>query len=541
MRYIKGLLFAVLFTAAVIGCSGDSGSMMLALGGPEASPADSAEQALDVEAGDSSQVTAESSSTETDSAGIQEDLSTDYPTTKQTGTVGTAATETGDSGQEASGSESTGTVQEITETSESVASGEPSPAETEIQNTEEANDIAADLETKEEAAGGTQSLMTFTLDTSAGRWFQTPAGSVVSAAEYESRMAQIAEYQNKILEMEEKVTGNKGKGQTDEDRGVIAQLMEKIQKIRDEIGYGSGQNGIHTYWANENLYLRVRNVPESSWYRLQVVAKNYGKLPEWYDYFNVNVINDSTGNSVGGLFIRASDDRYRRGSLLVFLEKGDTDLNLVWNNDAYEKDEYDANIQISKVSLRETNSQRAMHKLVRRAHQYSEIQGRFFWDNNSVRTYWADQSIGFNFPNLESGKYRVIITAKNYGDLPLPKGYSNFEVSVDADGTSGVANIKASERNWERGYAVLDLTGGNTNIFLTWLNDSYREGEYDANIQIKNIRLQRIGNSERSALAAYLLGATGRNKGIVAGALIFIMMAIGALVLLNRRRARAQI
>ena len=541
MKYFSGLIFALLLSLIVISCSGGGGGGDTGAGGPDISPADSAEQAIDVPAEDATVVTAAAPEKDTQGVDQLEDLADDSSTTTPADSVIGGGSIEG---------------QKETDKQDDSAAIESISAEQEALDVDEDEEIAAEVDEAEQVADtsdgqgqgkgkdgekgkGKDTGFSYALDISAGRWFQTPQGKAgnVNPADYNRKADTIKDLRAKIRDLRKSMKD----GDKSEVRAEIRDLMKQIQNIRNQIGYGTEQKGIHTYWANENLYLRIHNVPKAGLYRVRVVAKNYGALPEFYDYFNITVNNDTLGKNVGGIFIKASESSYNRGSSLVYLQKGDTDLNLLWTNDAYKEKEYDANIQISNVSLEQFSGERKMSKLVRRSHQFSEVQGRFFWDRNSVTTYWSDQTIGFNFPDLQPGKYRVIVTAKNYGTLPLPPNYREFEVSVDADGTSGLAKIPASANNWERGFAVLDLTGGNTDIYLTWMNDKYRENEYDANIQIKTIRLQRIGNSERSALAAYLLGATGRNKSIVAGGFAFLMMAIAVLVLWNRRRTRLQI
>ena len=217
----------------------------------------------------------------------------------------------------------------------------------------------------------------------------------------------------------------------------------------------------------------------------------------------------------------AQDNRYRRGRMLVYLDTGDTDLLLNWKNDAWKKGVYDANIQIKRVKLKFKRKLRARKNMARRAHQYCETKGRWFWDNNTVRTYWANQRISFCFPNVASGKYKVRIVAKNYGKNGLPPGYENFLVDVKADGVSGQAKIKADDNKFRRGDVILDLTGGRTKVDLIWRNDKWKKGVYDANIQIKRIRLKRVGDSERSALAAYLMANSSRTG--------FLTMVLGLL------------
>ncbi len=311
---------------------------------------------------------------------------------------------------------------------------------------------------------------TITLDTTKGRWFETP-------------------------------------------KGEIPHHKRANKKIR--------VRGIHTYWADQKLVLRVRDNCNEGWYNLRLQGKNIqGPLPTDYKRFNVLVKRD--GQALGGVNLRAADDRYRTGALLVRLPAGDSDFELVWTNDAVKEGEYDTNLQIKNVTLKYKRYVRVNKRLTRRAHDYCDVAGRWFWDDRSARTYWKDQTISFCFPDLKAGKYRIEIAAKNYG--VLPPDYKHFEVAVAADGVAAQANIRAHAKKYRRGSAVLDLTGGDTRVDLTWLNEVYKEGEYDSNIQLRNIKLVRVGDSERSPLAAILM-RPGRFKAawlaaIFAGALL---------------------
>ncbi len=296
--------------------------------------------------------------------------------------------------------------------------------------------------------------------------------------------------------------------------------------------------GIHTYWANQDLFFDVKNNCKAGWYRLRMEARNYdGKLPDFYTHFTVMVKNQRTDKWVGGLLIKAADNNYHTGSMLVYLPEGNTRLNLLWNNDAYESGNYDANIDIKDVTINYSSMQQPRGSLVRRANQFSELNGRFFWDKNSVYTYWANQTIGFDFPNLQPGLYQVRVVAKNNGKLP--QNYQNFNVEVDTNnGTSAVMQIPADDRNYRAGTVNLDLTGGDTTVYLNWTNDQYAANQYDANIQIKTIRLIRIGDSQRSALAAYLIAKARSNKGIIMilGGMVIVL---SGLFVWNRKRMRA--
>ena len=128
---------------------------------------------------------------------------------------------------------------------------------------------------------------------------------------------------------------------------------------------------------------------------------------------------------------------------------------------------------------------------IRKAHQYSFVNGTFFWSNNpsTVRTYWNNQMIGFYY-DVEPGVYELSIQAKNYGKLP--KEYKNFKIKVRTDyGYETIIEIKAVENGfrWGKGRIQID---GPTNIYLIWINDMYkpeRAPVEDANIEYKQIRL----------------------------------------------------
>lgn len=378
------------------------------------------------------------------------------------------------------------------------------------------------------------------LDTSAGKWFETPQGTVgrkPSKAERNAVKQQIKKLQNQIKDIRKQV--QQGEAARQDGRNAIALLKKDIAAARASLGFGNQVKGIHTFWADQPLYLRVRNNCQAGWYKLKIVAKNYsGPLPADYSHYTLDVSNETYGDSLGGVHIKAADDGYNRGRKLVYLDTGDTDLKLNWINDAYKEGVYDANIQIKRIKLKYKKVVRNRRSLMRRAHQYCEVDGRWFWDSNSARTYWANQRLSFCFPDLPGGKYSVRIDAKNYGDLGLPKNYKNFLVDVSGDGVSSQASIKADDRHWRKGETVLDLTGGRTRIDLVWRNDDWKKDVHDANFQIKKIHLKRIGDSERSALAAYLMANSSRT-GILT--LVLGLLALGGLlgIQLWKRRQEA--
>lgn len=299
-------------------------------------------------------------------------------------------------------------------------------------------------------------------------------------------------------------------------------------------GHGTNQSGIHTYWADQKLLLKVRNNCQAGWYRLRLVAKNYqGPLPSFYKYFNVSVRNESTGRYAGGMLIKASDQSYHRGILALYLPEGSTDLELVWTNDAYEENKYDANIQIKRAELKYLRRSRVTHSLNRAAYQYCDLTGRWFFDNKSAWTYWANQSLGFCYQDLRPGKYEVTLMVKNNGKLN--KDYKEFDVMVAADGVADTVHISADDNRYNKGKVVLDLTGGDTQVNISWTNDMYVPDKYDANIQIRGIGLKRVGESKRSALSGYLYG-TAAGRTILIGTVLTALLSLFGIYMWNRKR-----
>ncbi len=399
--------------------------------------------------------------------------------------------------------------------------------------------------------------ITITLDSTQGKWFQAERKELFSKDEFKAAQNRIKELREKIRELRkeyqnlnnqlpeqanEKAKARVAENKAERQEAIKAEIVRyrnEIAQIKARYGVNRFQDGIWTAWANQVLYVNAR-VDKTGWYRLRVVAKNiYGPLPDFYSDFNIHVSNETSGKDIGGVLVKASDTANQANGLWVYLERGDNKLKLMWTNDAYQKGVYDANINIRKIALSYHGTQAPRMGMRRNAHQYSYIDGRFFWDANSVRTYWANQCIGFDYSNLKAGKYRVIVDAKNYG--VVPREYTNFSVRVNTDdGAEAVMSIPADAQQWKRGEVVLDITGPTT-IYLTWTNDMYkpdRNPVEDANIQIRSIRLQRIGNSERSRIAAYLLGTRSGNAVMMLGSVGILGVVLAGFYLFNRRRSR---
>jgi hypothetical protein len=296
--------------------------------------------------------------------------------------------------------------------------------------------------------------------------------------------------------------------------------------------------GIHTYWAYEKLLVKVNSNCEGGKYELVVVAKNLGKLPNWYHFFVVKVFNEKTGENLGTMLIRASDQRYHRGKLIVTLPKGDNILNVLWTNDAYEPNKYDANIQIKRIMIRKVVAKDQKQILTRKGSNFCDVNGRWFIGDNppSAYTYWANQTVSYCLRTEKAGKYEVILRAGNAKNgLPLMPQYKEFKVLVAANGKSNYITIPAEQGKYHRGSTTLDLPAGDIVLNVTWLNDQYQPPEYDANIEIVRVRLKRVGDIE-SPIAAFLLQNPNVTYQVVIPGIIIILGALGMIYWVRRQK-----
>ena len=415
-------------------------------------------------------------------------------------------------------------VEELTDTEEADA------ADPETSGTESAEAEDRRTEAAEEAAAGEDDADGETANTGA---------EANDDSDFETELADGSETSGDTLALED--TDDKENAGESESEGAAC----KTRSLElDPTGgrWFKDEQGLYTFWAREKLILRVRGNCEAGWYKLKIHAKNTrGPLPDFYKRFNLTVADEITGRQLGGLFVNAFDDKVKKGRMWVYLEAGNTDLDLGWTNDAYKKGEYDANLHITKVALSKKPKVRKRKAMRRNAQNYCYEQGRWFYDDQArtARTYWRNQTIGYCFYGLQPGRYEVQVRARNYGQAGLPPGYERFEVNVAADGVSSKANIPAHETKFKKGTTVLDLRGGNVTVNLTWLNDRYKEGVYDANIEIRSIRLKRIGDSSRTGLAAFLGNESGQTTLVISISVMIALLGLG-LVYAYRRRMRKQ-
>jgi hypothetical protein len=335
--------------------------------------------------------------------------------------------------------------------------------------------------------------------------------------------------------------GNSGNAGGNSDTGSSsAACKSRTSELDPTQGrwYKDDKKGLYTFWARQTLLLKVRGNCEAGWYKLQVKATNTrGPLPDFYTNFNLNIQDNVSGQTKGGMLIKAKDNGYHMGQVYIYLPVGDTDLNLSWTNDAYKKGEYDANILIADVMLHKNATQRERKVDERSAVNYCYEKGRWFYDadEGTARTYWANQTIGYCFYDLEPGTYEIEIEARNYGKAGVPPGYQSFEVNVAADGVATGAVVPAKDKQFSNASAILDLRGGNVTVNLTWLNDRYKAGVYDANIEIRSVRLKRIGDSSRTGLSAFLSNAGQGTWLVITTAVVVALLGLGLLYAYRRK------
>ena len=259
-------------------------------------------------------------------------------------------------------------------------------------------------------------------------------------------------------------------------------------------------SGIETYWARQSLWAKFRGVCKRGYYRVTVMAKNtQGNLPSSYKNFEVTARNASLlfghkNKKTSGLIeIKANENSYHQGSTRVWLEPGDNFVELKWMNDYYVPFLYDANIQIKKVWLEPVVTTET-DTLVRTGMQFCALtpngsEWKWYWKDDYIHTYWANQWAEYCFQNLKATRYKVSVTARNYGELPLASNYTVWKLKVIAGSNETIFTVPA-HKDFKTDYSFIQIPSGTQKLRLVWLNDSYSAGVHDANIQIKTLSLE---------------------------------------------------
>ncbi|MBL8022593.1 MAG: hypothetical protein JNM27_23140 [Leptospirales bacterium] len=324
----------------------------------------------------------------------------------------------------------------------------------------------------------TECLNKITVDTTQGRWFETPATEIQTAS-------------------------------------------GKTLKVK----------GIHSFWDYEKLYVRVRGNCKPGWYNLKITAMNHGgPLPAWYKAFYVSVRNERDEKNYG-LSIPASGEAYSSATVPVWIDSGDSDLQVKWTNDAYLTDVYDANLQIKSITLAAMKGIPPAPASTAKAGKFCEMIGRFYGDTKIIFANDPGGISAYCFEDMISGKYEVAIKGRSHGKLPAT--FKSFDLRVFGDGVEGRASIPASETKSQVGKTTLDLRRGDKKLNVAWANpETATEG---LSLQIESITITRVGDSQRSDLSAFFLQNTP-SKGIIWLALALVVVSAGGIVLLKRIR-----
>jgi len=203
----------------------------------------------------------------------------------------------------------------------------------------------------------------------------------------------------------------------DSSNGRWFQTTETDIPIPGKPGKVTHVKGIHTYWQNEPLTLRIKQNCQEGYYKFSFKAMNTaGPLPDFYKGFAIGVRQN--GEDVGGLLVPSSDTLYSTGSVTLYLKQGDNEFDLRWLNDAYKAGVYDANFQLNSVTMSFVANYKPPTTLAKAPRDFCEIDGRFFFSDTTAWTSWASQQISYCYGNLKSGKYEVQLKAQNHGNLP---------------------------------------------------------------------------------------------------------------------------
>ncbi|MCB1172297.1 MAG: hypothetical protein KDK39_01970 [Leptospiraceae bacterium] len=297
-------------------------------------------------------------------------------------------------------------------------------------------------------------------------------------------------------------------------------------------------NGIHTFWQDELLKLNV-NVCAEGWYKLNIQARNHsGPKPEFYGAFHLNLFN-SDGDMSYGMSIPASDDYYYTRGTFVYLRKGANQLDARWTNDAYLENVYDANIQIKSARIVPvTGTPPSVSNTKKAGRDFCKTNGRFFGSGNSIFTDQTGLKSSYCFQDLEAGEYELIVRAKNRGSTPAD--YTKFDLNVQLNGNdAGTIVIPVSSDQYKSGKIRINVYNQYTQISLSWVNPAPTTvSDNEDNkvwFELGSLRLKKVGPVSESELSAYLRADS--TWQITTTLIISLLFLIGMLLIRKRRQA----
>jgi len=114
-------------------------------------------------------------------------------------------------------------------------------------------------------------------------------------------------------------------------------------------------------------------------------------------------------------------------------------------------------------------------------------------NGRSYFTYWSGDTLRYSVALPGSSQaWRLGVTAMNVSG-PLPGSYHDFNVRVSVGSQIvGTLLVPASDTNWNTAWIDLGMRQGPTDVSLTWLNDSYQAGVYDANISYGGLQFASL-------------------------------------------------
>ena len=92
-------------------------------------------------------------------------------------------------------------------------------------------------------------------------------------------------------------------------------------------------------------------------------------------------------------------------------------------------------------------------------------------------------------------------------------------------------NIKADDKNWNKETVTINFPEGNSTVYFTWTNESYKKDVSDANIMIKSVAIKKVNKSN---LTAYLLRTKPGNRMFILGAFFVLSGLVIGIYFKNR-------
>lgn len=127
---------------------------------------------------------------------------------------------------------------------------------------------------------------------------------------------------------------------------------------------------------------------------------------------------------------------------------------------------------------------------------------------SGVHTFWRNEALKVRIKINKKCKHqkwaKLTVIARNIKG-PLPSWYKDFNVEVRRGKKKkviGAMKISASDFKYHEGSLYVRVRKNNT-FWLYWTNDAWSRGKYDANINIKTVKLELLKNKvkDRTPLA----------------------------------------